>query len=709
MQPRSAAPASSAPSSSAHGGAEAEDSLAASIDLSARAEAERRSQDEERQMARQEAAAQKAPDHAKKDSKAKAAKPAAKMGKSERKREILKLLTSVGGGTGSGAANLLGSGGGGSGDSDIAKALSGTGGVSISGAPGGSGIGGGKASAGLAPAPPVQKPKKEKKIIRLEEVKVEGKVLERFPTLEAPDEVAPGTTFAVQVSLTELKLSPEVQIRSGETTADGKLRLHLQDKPEGEPWTLDVALSAPGFEVISGQNLVHMRVPQAGDSDPALFQLKARPLTVPRLQTELYATFWEQGRFLAKVSKSIAIAAAPGTDRPNLPPVSHAVQEARTPLDDGSPAPDLTLWVLEGLDPSRPGELHVLVQSPHLQPISAVQQMPADLGPWLLARYGQFAGRVTRGAQPLGGEIQPPQDKETNVAMMRGFGRELFDRFAPPVFKEALGQLQDKLGPRFASIQIFTNSPRLPWELMIAPARGTQPETDFLGITYRVARWHISSDGRVMGRPAAKVSLDQLMVVAPEYEGAQQLPSQAAEVASLKRLAHKQFRQVGGTLEGLRGLLSGKDGPTAGVVHFAGHGAVGAGQSPTFEIQLGAAHLDLLAWKGLAGNWGGAHPLVFLNACEVGRAERTAGFVDGWGPAMLEKGASGYIGGLWPLGDAGAADFAERFYTAGLPGHGVAVADALRKARKQFYDTGDPTYLAYVFYGDAALFFAAPE
>ena len=66
--------------------------------------------------------------------------------------------------------------------------------------------------------------------------------------------------------------------------------------------------------------------------------------------------------------------------------------------------------------------------------------MPADLGPWLLARYGQFAGRVTRGAQPLGGEIQPPQDKETNVAMMRGFGRELFDRFAPPVFKEALGQ-----------------------------------------------------------------------------------------------------------------------------------------------------------------------------------------------------------------------------------------------------------------------------
>jgi len=653
-----------------------------------------------------------------------------------------RILGGAGGAGGGSGGGLSGGGSGGGGGGSVGTiGVGGAGTKGKGGGPGGGyGSGGGSLGGRPKPAPsssapgggmPSPRPAPEKKkVIKLEEIKVEGRSVERFPTMEAPDEVEPGTPFAVQVSLTELKLSPEVKVKSGRTTAEGKLRLELSEKPDDEPWIIDVALSAPGFEFVSGKNLVPVNLPKQGDSDPALFQLRARPTTVARLQTELYATYWEKGKFLAKVSKPIAIVAAAGqgapgpmpAEQPPAPPASpprRAVQEARMAMSDAGAVPDLTLWVLEGLDASRPNDMQVIVQSPHLQPATAVQQMPPDLDAWLLAHYGGFAGRVTRGSKAMGDDAPAPPDggpgdggKAATVAMMRGFGRELYARFAPPVVKEAHAQLRDKLGDRFQSIQIFTNSPRLPWELMVAPARADKPETDFFGIQYRVARWHISSDGRVLGRPAPRVALDKLMVVAPEYAGGLELPSQQAEVQMLKRLGKHRYRSVKGTMAGVGGLLAGNDGPSSGVVHFSGHGTVKKTEqrTPSFAIQLGGVELNLMMWKGLSGDWGGAHPLVFLNACEVGRAERTAGFVDGWGPAVLEKGASGYIGGLWPLGDTAAADFAQRFYVAGLPSSRLtSVADALRGARKRFYDTGDPTYLAYVFYGDTALVFSEPE
>jgi CHAT domain-containing protein len=70
---------------------------------------------------------------------------------------------------------------------------------------------------------------------------------------------------------------------------------------------------------------------------------------------------------------------------------------------------------------------------------------------------------------------------------------------------------------------------------------------------------------------------------------------------------------------------------------------------------------------------------------------------------VLEAGASGYVGGLWPLSDGGAADFAVHFYQLvinALETGSVSVADALRETRGLFFEKGDPTFLAYVYYGD---------
>ena len=137
-----------------------------------------------------------------------------------------------------------------------------------------------------------------------------------------------------------------------------------------------------------------------------------------------------------------------------------------------------------------------------------------------------------------------------------------------------------------------------------------------------------------------------------------------------------------------------------------------AGADPTqrrYHLKLEDSRLDALTWRGLTTGSGAAPPpsLFFFNACDLGVAESQAGTVSGWAPAVLDSGAGGFIGGLWPLHDRAASRFALRFYSDFQGGAGagkpLAVAQALQRARAQFFDTGDATYMGYVYYGDVNL------
>ncbi|MSQ84315.1 MAG: AgmX/PglI C-terminal domain-containing protein [Myxococcales bacterium] len=588
-----------------------------------------------------------------------------------------------------------GKGGGGSGEGTI-----GLGNLDTSGRGGGSGSGSGYGSGlGRAKAKPAP--------------------IERFPTLEAPDKAQVNQAFGLQVSLTEAKIVQDVKVQQGQATAEGKLQLQL-DTTAG-PWTIDVALAAPGFEVV-GSNLAKLELARQGDSTPALFQLRPRPALAGR-QPEVFVTFWLKGRFLAKVSKPIAVdgptvasgaqPAAPVPASAQAAPVVAsaggkpvAVQGVAATLSASDPVADLTVWLLQGTDPSRPDELQILVQSPHLQPSAALERAPTDLGVRLDAQYTRFARRLVRGADAIGVQVEKPeQTSEETRLLLRGFGKELYANATPLLFKQAFATLQQQLGDKFGAIQIYTNSPRLPWELLIAPKPGGG-DTDFLGVQYRIARWHISSATQVLSRPPPQLEVSGVYVVAPSYTAVKALPAQDRELKGIALASRERFRKIAGDFAAVKALVAGEQSTAIGVVHFAGHGLASTQSSaaqPEFSIRLADRELPLLAWKGLPGAWGGAHPLVFFNACEVGRAERTAGFVDGWGPAVLEKGASGYIGGLWPLGDSAAADAASVFYAAALATEGASVAEALRQVRAKFEQTGDPTYMAYVYYGDANL------
>ena len=523
--------------------------------------------------------------------------------------------------------------------------------------------------------------------------------------MEAPERVAPAVEFTLMVSLTEEQITPEVRVRPGpgtSVTEDGAVAMSL---PAGESWRIDVVLHAPGFDFVGGSNMATMVLPAAGDSTPALFRLKARPTGGAAKRTRLFATLLHKGAYLAKLIRPITIAdaaavveaAAPGRGG------AGAGYTSALRLEAGFETPDLTLYIVE----AGAGSGLLIIASPHLQTSVHAYAPPPGLAGWLRGQYqriaGLAAGVAARGLTTNGAGAP----KEKAVAWMRGFGARLYREFAPAPFKSAFWRLKDRLGERFRTIQIYTSDPVLPWELM-RPSRGAEAG-GFLGTEFRLARWHVSESGDMLDRPPQTMTVKQVLTIAPEYLGRKRLPQQEKELAALSGL--DGFRALGGRFGGVSELFA--DMPD-GIVHFSGHGEVTALGEDRFEytILLEDGALDLTTWRGLARTRRGRHPLFFFNACEVGRAERIANFVDGWAPAVLEAGASGYIGGIWPLTDRGAFAFAAGFYRGldeRLARGPVYVTELLRRGRGAFLETGDPTSLGYAFYGDVNLRLRSPR
>lgn len=636
-----------------------------------------------------------------------------------------------------GLLGMLGSGGGGGGSGGLGSVLaerSGGGGSSFAS------LGLGKIGSGKKIGYGGASSYSKTTTLTFEEDTIEGNLArpdfsfrppERYPTIECPSDVAVGQEFAVQVSLTEEELTPEARVAQGTTNEAGQVVLPLAKSETGN-WNLDVVLAVSGMEFTQGSNVGTLVLPEKGDSTVALFRLRAKPITVPEKTVKVLATLWHNGAYLARLERPLRVRAvttaqaqAPASPAPPPPglvrgavaaaknapmPASNPVPALPPSAAQGDPAllqlgymaPDLTLLLLH-----REGEEGdtLVVESPHLQPAHFTVPRVAGFPAWLEAQFRGVRARTGRGAaveEP--GEAAAPRSREAAEAFLRGFGRQLYTQFAPAPFKEAYWKLRDQLGSNFRTLQIFTDDPTLPWELMRPTRADGSGEEDFLGLQLSVARWHLSQDTAQLERPPQLLGLRTIAVVAPRYTGAQSLPALVAELQSMKGLPG--YATVDGDLKGLRKLAQD---PPKGIVHFAGHGVVSAEGVPEFRILLEDGPLDLMTWRGFTTDHPKEHPLYFFNACEVGQSKRVANFVDGWAPAVLRGGASGYIGALWPVSDQVAGRFAASFYQRinDSLGRGYArVADVLTETRTEVYrQTGDPTALGYVFYGDPNLFF----
>ena len=91
-------------------------------------------------------------------------------------------------------------------------------------------------------------------------------------------------------------------------------------------------------------------------------------------------------------------------------------------------------------------------------------------------------------------------------------------------------------------------------------------------------------------------------------------------------------------------------------------------------------------------------PLVFLNACQVGRQGKTLTGTGGFAKAFIKSGAGAFVSTHWSVGDTSALEFSTTFYRKLLDGKNMMTAVAA--ARKAAKNSQEFTWLAYVVYAD---------
>ncbi len=550
--------------------------------------------------------------------------------------------------------------------------------------------------------------------------------VERYPNIEAPDTVTAGQEIAVQVSLTSEQISPETKILSGVQSA-GKLQLQMA---EGErQWTLTVNLTVPGMDITrGGTNTAEISIERDSDSGVALFYLRAQPLDAAnaagRRDTRILATLWHNGALLARLSRPLTIvSAAPAASANSAQPTPSvgaaapsamartmiaaapmhpvATPVAAVQLDPGLAAPDLTI-----IENRVGNSLRLVFFSATSPPVEADIADPDALHVWINSHFKEMASRgrgMTAEPDPAAGAAQLHAQDYLN-----GFGAELYDKFAPQAFKDLFSRMLAQSPGGFSTIQIYSDDPSLPWELMRPLVATSKQRMDFLGATFSIARWPVTRRG--MMRPPQSLMVEQSAVIAPSYEGGKNLQAANLELTTLKKM--RGFTEVSGNYAAVRQLAGH---PPQGFVHFAGHGAVMDKDGvPQFAILLQDSEMDPATWQGLETAGTTTHPLFFFNACDVGESRQFMNDVDGWAPALLDGGASGYIGALWPVSDTTAELFASTFYDSIAKelalGEHASVAGILMRTREDvFRKTQDPTALAYVFYGDPKLTLAKPQ
>ncbi|WP_315703047.1 MULTISPECIES: CHAT domain-containing protein [unclassified Bradyrhizobium] len=265
-------------------------------------------------------------------------------------------------------------------------------------------------------------------------------------------------------------------------------------------------------------------------------------------------------------------------------------------------------------------------------------------------------------------------------------GTYLFEKLVPSDARTKLWALRD----RIHTVHVQSEEPWVPWELIKLfgdDGSGSTVERGFLCDEYEVTRW-------VPGlRYRCNLTMSEIALVVPADSG---LAASKAERSAMLELQTPQLQITPIEAEEIavrNALAEGK----FDTIHFTGHGVAGATTADRAEIRLeDDSRLRPEDLTGVVGNLGKKSPIVFLNACEIGRPGMGLTQPGGWPRGFLAAGAGAFIGPFWKINDGLAAHFASSFYRAMLKGSTVGAAT--REARKSIQAASDPTWLAYSVY-----------
>jgi hypothetical protein len=458
----------------------------------------------------------------------------------------------------------------------------------------------------------------------------------------------------------------------------------------------DVVQSIGGKPGVSGAAERTVEVAGDRDGEPLVFFLD--PQSAGKKQIQLsFRQFGRDIQTLAFQTEVVADAAALN----DLANVSVAPVVVASPArGDKAPPPDLELRVMLSAEGTRLlYYLHSPADSDYNFKSVGQADLKADPLTFLKGTFDRLSALAKQSA-----EARTPAQSASAVQELARIGRNLFENLFPQdtsTFKQEYGKFRLKY--RGKSVLITSDDPWIPWEMArpyLADDDGNvlyddPPFCEW----FQVSRW-------LAGRGAPdQLKMQQGVWVAPP-DNLQAAQDESNYFADLQR---RQWQvSLAGPLSTLADVEDKFQGGSTQLFHFACHGNFNTDDPNESKLKLAG---DFLSPKDIIGplqtGLRKARPVVFLNACYGGRVGVGLTQLGGWAQRFIDSGASAFIGSLWEINDVLAARFAREFYNRlwgvnAFAGKPQPLGQAFYEARMAIKaaDEANPTWLAYVLYGD---------
>ncbi len=482
----------------------------------------------------------------------------------------------------------------------------------------------------------------------------EGSVIERYPDARFPDRVAVGARADLEIVIRAqpIELTPSLKLTI--PTQAGEIEIPV------------LIIVKPGTFEIDGDDFQEIRVPvRPVDSPVATFSLIARESGRQVVRVLLFPKGAFGGQLEIRTDVVLTHTEA----------ASSAIRSTRAdvPFTQFPPSPDLMLVIYAK---SRNGGLTY---------DACLSSSKLGLS------WGKF-GNIHFDTDPEAKFREIFRDLEDANApaavteqRVIAKGRSLYDELLPDKLKEEYWRIRDQI----ESIQVITDEPWIPWEIMKPWRRSASgyEEDPFLCERYRFSRWlenrTFKAKNRVERAKLVVPTDTDLENTIPERDWIQAF----GQRNGLQVTYASQFEEVIASLE--RGGFD--------LLHFSSHGRY----NPTYPNTSGVTLQEDIELRpenvtGLAAAFGKSNPLVVLNACQTGSQGFSLTRIGGWAAAFLDAGASSFIGTQWSVSDDVAYGFTQAFYE--RLGNGISLGRAVQEARLACRQTGDPSWLSYQLY-----------
>jgi hypothetical protein len=420
-----------------------------------------------------------------------------------------------------------------------------------------------------------------------------------------------------------------------------------------------------------------LEVPAEGESLPLQFKLKA----LDEGKGEIRILAFHLGEPLGVITLEPTVTAAARSRARGRTTTATAEKKGKKLVAPSQQVPDLSLFIEER---EAGGALEFVIRLSAPDPGLELNLRP--FGPFRLeVPPADFFETFFKEIEDL--PLETPKQREVAERKLAAKGAFLTESLLPLELRDTLWEIRD----RISSIIIQSEEPWIPWEMCRLMGRDGDRviEGPFLCEAYSVTRW---LPGEGFKRP---LRLSNLALIVPADSG---LPLATAERDYVLSLA-ANGRAVTAIAPNFSDV---QDAFTAGIYdawHFTGHGAVRDANPDRSSIILADDEAftpeDV---SGQAANVGIPRPLVFINACQVGRGGMGLTGIGGWARRFVQTGAGAFIGAYWSVYDEPAFAFAKEVYTRLLDGK--TIGDAVREARAAIRAGGDPTWLAYTVFAD---------